>query len=791
MSSQPKQQDDQRVARALGLKVPVYRRLRDAIDQGESLAWLRLADPGLAGVFPNPLGFELLIEHLEVEVAFERRRTNLLRQLEGKDQPELEAAIRAAESDGEIEDLQLRLEPSPPPDGWEAPAKEEHHAFLLALRGDGELAASLRRLFRDKAMVRVVAAAGQEAEARRLVTQIEQAVPLEAFPASNYLALRRAEHAHVVKLQFELPRPELEACFEREVKGWPPQERDSYLDLFLGIFQAERLPRLIQEARARLKRKSESLALQQAWPLLENALDRGRHDGPVLGVFSQRNGKCVVALVDGDGRFLRAATLSSKAEDLPARLATLLGEERPTLVSLQADSPTRTHAAPLLEALAGLAGKPRTALVPVAVAKTLLREVARRLEEAHLSHDERQAALLARLAYHPRAMALHTPHVVRSFVPFRGEVNSHRLDAFEGIFLQSLLASRGVDVNTGGYDELRLVPGIDARAVAVERSTAPFRSLEDFQHRMALPPADWRAACCFLRVRGGDDPLDLRPLHPVFYAPLRQAAAAAGVDLAEVLKDGDKFDALPWDGVLEAYGWSPKVVELIRRGLIRGVRRPRRLPPRVQQGIRIEALEVGARLTGRISKLVEHGAFVDVGARREGFVHISELAERFVKDPAEVVQVGQEVSVRVLSIDLERQRFRLSMREQSAPGESRGGPARQGGGGGGRGGGGGPGERKAEPGERKPERGERRPARRTEEREPDHPAHVRSTRPKTKRPSGRPGGDRDERRGREERVPLGRDPRGDRREEIDPTNPFFQFFQAQRDRPDAQEEGAG
>ena len=579
MSSKPKQQDDQRVARVLGLKVPVYRRLRDALDQGESLAWLRLADPGLAGVFPNPLGFELLIEHLEVEVALERRRANFLRNLEGKELPELVEAVRGAGSEGELEDLHLELDASPAPDGGEAPEKEEHQAFLAGLRGDAGLAAGLRKLFREKAEVRVEIAEGKEQEARRFQSQAEKSQALSSFPAGNYLALRRAEHAHLLKVHFELPRPELDRVFDAEVKNAPPQERDSYLKLFADFFAAERLPRLVQEARARLKRAAESLALQQSWEHIENALDRGKHDGPVLGVFSLRNGKCILALLDKEGHFLRGTSVSAKAEDLAEKLTAFLGEEKPGLIALQADSPTRSHGGAVVDAVrAAAAGKVRTVLVPVAVAKTLLREVARRLEEAHLSHDERQATLIARIGHHPRAMALHTPHIVRSYVAFRGEINSRRLDAFESIFLQSMLSNRGVDLNLGNHDELRLVPGVDARAVEAERSTAPFMSLEDFQHRMGLPEREWRGACCFLRSRTGAEPLDARPLHPVYYRPLRLAAEAAGVDLVELLKEPAKVGSLDWEAVLKERGWGPKVVDQIRRGLMKGGRRPRRTP---------------------------------------------------------------------------------------------------------------------------------------------------------------------------------------------------------------------
>ncbi|RMH02396.1 MAG: S1 RNA-binding domain-containing protein [Planctomycetota bacterium] len=754
MSAKSDPKDDSRVARALGLKVPVYRHLRQALDRGESLAWLRLADPELAGIFSNPLGFELLIENLEVELAFARRRANLLRALDGQDQPELEEAVRAAASEGELEDLHLALSPSPAPEGWEPPEKEEYRAFVESLRGNHRVAAGLRRLFREHALVRVEIAAGKEKEAARFASLAGEARPAADLPLDSYLPLRRAEHARLLRLQFELPRAELDRFFESQVDGVPPQERDVYRRLFAEFFVAERLPRYVQEARSRFKRAAESRALERAWPQVEAALDRGRQDGPVLGLFAHRNGRCLAALVDGDGRFLRAASLSAKAPDLAERFAAFLGDLRPVLAALQADGPSRTHGGAVLAALEEIAGgKVRQILVPVAVARTLAREVARRLEEAHLSQDERQAALLARFGHFPRAMVLHSPHVVRAYVPFRSEINSRRLEAFESIFIETLLANRGVDLNLAGADELRQVPGLDHRAVEVERSTAPFRSLVDFQARCALPADRLRTAACFLRVRNGDEPLDARPLHPIYYGPLRQALAAGGVELKEILRDPAKVGELPWEPILEERGWPARVVDLIRRGLARSPRRPRRMPPR-RLGSPLETLQVGARMKGRITRVVEHGVFVDVGARREGFAHVSELADRFVKDPAEVVQEGQEVEVRILSIDLERQRFRVSLRS--------------------------PGER-TERG-----RGEGRRGRQTEE---PPPPHVRVTRPKSRRPGGRPGRREDPRR--EEKVVLGRDPRAEEPEEIDPTNPFYQFFKARQEQQAGPDEEGG
>ena len=737
MSSTADTRQDQRVARASGLKLPAYRRLRDALAEGESLAWLRMADPACAGLFPNPLGFELLVDRLQTEQALERRRANLLRALEGKELPEVEGAVAEAADEGELEDLALALEPSPAPANWEKPEREEHAAFFEKLRGDAFLARELRRLFRKKALVTVAVADGKENESKAYQEFLGSPHPLPDMAPARYLAIRRGEHAHVLHLEFELPTGELRTLFDQSVKDVPVQEKDAYLKLFLKFVEEERIGRLVQETRARLKRSAESYTLQRAWDHLESSLDRGRHDGRVLGFFALRNHKVYAALLDPHGDLMRCTQLHGQAEDFAQKLQRFVGEDAVSLVAVQADSATRSASTKVQGALELEKHKIRTALVPLAVVKTMLREVARRPGETHLSHDERQAVLLGRLASDPRAAAFHTPHIVRAYIPYRSEINARRLEAFELCFLRSLLASRGVDLNHGSHDMLRLVPGIDPDAIEIERSTAPFRSLEDMQARMGLPEADWRAACCFLRVRDGDQPLDARPIHPFYYPVLLQLLEDSELTVPDLLREPARVAELDWQPVLEERGWSEAVVDLLKRSLGKGSRRPRRAPGRGQRGQRLESLEIGATLKGKVSSLVPYGAFVDVGARREGLVHVSAMSDRFVKDPSEVVQEGQEVTVWVVSIDVEKQRFRLSMVDPAVMEEQKAaaGPRRSGGPGGGR-----------------------------------------QTRPKSTRPGGRrrEGGDRGRRR--RDEVETGPDPRAGKKEEFDPTNPFYQFF---------------
>lgn len=848
---------EKRAAETLGLRAPAYAHLRDSLESGEFPLWLRTGDPVLAGLFPDPFAFEILCEKVRMRAGFERRLENLRAACEKAGRSDLIEALEGADDEGQLEDVGFALQAASGDSSGteaaegeaEAPAAEGIDAYLATVRGDFRTAAALRASFREHATLAVAATDKEGVERKPYESLIGWSSTLDTVPPAKYLQVRRGERAHALVVSFDWPQAEL-AKLAEELGGFPPQERDKYLQAFVQFAREERMPRYVQEARASLKRTAETEALRNAWEQIDFALNRGRHQGPVLGLCSARGGKVQAAVVDADGEYVRAVMLQPKSEELENSLRTLLGDLRPELIAYQGDTASRNLAqrlvkmvpkldsepapapaapestapeeavsesaapenaaaeassetaaveaasvppeaavapaddktpapaksAPSKSAPAKAAGnKPRVrqAHVPMSVARTLQREVARRGAETLLSHDERTAYLVARFAWDPRGAALATPHVVRSFISFRGEVNPRRMEEFEVTFLRSLLVEKGVEANTASLEVLRMVPGLDAEGLVIERSTADFLSIEDLIDRVGLEGAAERAALCLLRVRGSHNPLDTRSLHPVYYEALHAAAAAGGVELAELLRDPNKVSNLPWDEILEANRWHKSVIRRVREGLERGGRGRRRRPagagPKggrgpVRGGRRggkgLDSLEIGSKMKGKVTAVTEYGAFVDVGARTEGLVHISEMSDEFVEDPKQVLSVGQDVEARIVSVDLEKQRFRLSLRSEDAP---------RGGAGGGR---------------------------RGDAPEDNSPAYVRSTRPKGQGGGGRggPGGGRGRGgpgggrggpggrggrpggKGRRREDDYGKDPKAKKKEEIDPTNPFFQFF---------------
>lgn len=839
----------ERAADTLGLRAPAYEHLRDSLEAGEFPLWLRIGDPVLAGLFNDPFAFEILCEKARLRAGFERRLENVRRAAEKAGRDDLQEALDAAADEGDLEDIGFALQGE---EGAESEAAADDAAeaaggadeYLAALRKDHQLASQLRASFREHCVLSVAATEKEGVERAPYQSLIGWNSPLATVPPAKYLQIRRGERAHALTVSFDWSASELSKLAE-ERGGFPPQERDKFVQAFVTFAKEERMSRLVQEARAQLKRTAETEALRNAWEQIDFAINRGRHQGPVIGLCGSRGGKVQAALIDGKGEFVRAVSLAPKSDALEADLRELLGDVRPELVAYQGDTASRNLAQRLVKMIPGLDSAPapapepeaptapeapasaaapegseategaeaptaeaaaeaappaeatppaeeaaaeapaeakpqkkgkgkkaeksrvRQAHVPVSVARTLQREVARRGAETLLSHDERTSYLVARFAWDPRGTALATPHVLRAFISFRGEVNPRRMEEFEVTFLRALLAEKGVDANSAPLEVLRMVPGVDAEGIVIERSTAPFLSLDDLIDRLGMNERDARAALCLLRVRGGDEPLDARPLHPVYYPILRGLAEQAGVKLGELLRDPNRVNDLAWDELLAEHGWYKSVIGRVRQGLERGGNRRRRpagpggagprqgggRPRRGGKGL--DSLEVGSVSKGKVTAVTDYGAFIDIGARTEGLVHISEMSDEFVEDPNTVLTVGQEVEARIVSVDLEKQRFRLSLRSEDGP---RGG-----------------------------KRGEE---------ESQAPGFVRSTRPKSAGGGGRGGGGgrdgggrgrgggrggrsggRDDRRGK--REDYGKDPKAGKKEEIDPTNPFYQFFKDQ------------
>jgi uncharacterized protein len=228
----------------------------------------------------------------------------------------------------------------------------------------------------------------------------------------------------------------------------------------------------------------------------------------------------------------------------------------------------------------------------------------------------------------------------------------------------------GVDLNTASSELLSCVSGLGPKLagsiVRFREENGPFRSREDLKKVPGLGPKAFEQAAGFLRIRNGKNPLDGSAVHPESYGIVESMAKDLGASVEELMADPALQQRIDPERYVSEKAGTPTIRDILEE-LSKPGRDPRRefelfeFTPGVE---RMEDLRPGMKLSGVVTNVAAFGAFVDVGVHQDGLVHKSQLADRFVRDPAEVVRVHQKVEVTVLEVDRARKRISLSMKEK-------------------------------------------------------------------------------------------------------------------------------
>ncbi len=253
---------------------------------------------------------------------------------------------------------------------------------------------------------------------------------------------------------------------------------------------------------------------------------------------------------------------------------------------------------------------------------------------------------------------------------YQHDVDQGRLARGLDAVVEDAVNAVGVELNTASAPLLARVSGVGpalAETIVEHRNTTgPFRKRRELLKVPRLGARAFELSAGFLRIRDGDEPLDASAVHPEAYPVAARIVAACGCDMRALSKDGSPLKAIkPAEFADERFG-LPTV-----RDIITELEKPGRDPrpafktAAFAEGIhKLDDLEVGMVLEGTVSNVAAFGAFVDIGVHQDGLVHVSQLADRFVKDPSEIVKTGDVVKVRVLEVDVKRKRISLSMRAE-------------------------------------------------------------------------------------------------------------------------------
>lgn len=300
-------------------------------------------------------------------------------------------------------------------------------------------------------------------------------------------------------------------------------------------------------------------------------------------------------------------------------------------------------------------------------------------EYPDLDVTTRGAMSLGRRLQDPLAELVKIPPKSIGVGQYQHDVNQGLLDkALTGV-IEDCVNRVGVDLNTASPSLLSYVAGINLgiakNIVAYREEKGGFKERKELKKVGKLGEKTYHQCAGFLRIQGGKNPLDSTSVHPESYEATEKLLKELNIDKKEILAGGvvDIEERLKdkWPDSLEALGKAIEVGLPTLRDILAEIKKPGRDPREEAPSVvfrndvrKIEDLQIGMELTGTVRNVVDFGAFVDIGLKNDGLVHISELADRFVKHPMDVVSVGDTVQVRILAIDLERNKIGLTMKKK-------------------------------------------------------------------------------------------------------------------------------
>ena len=516
------------------------------------------------------------------------------------------------------------------------------------------------------------------------------------------LALNRAEREEVLRVSVSLPFEQAQVDIRQHypVKATSPfagQLAEAMEDGYKRLLA----PAMEREVRVELTRQAEEHAINIFAANLRNLLLqpplRGRK---VLGIDPGYRTGCKLTIVDETGKYIDSDTIylhqSEKAQQTLRWLLTQYTIDVIAIGNGTASRETEQMVAELIRELereTGKSGYIGYVIVNEAGASVYSASEAARQEFPTLDATQRGTISIARRLQDPLAELVKIDPKAVGVGLYQHDVDQKELAAMLDRVVVSCVNFAGVEVNSASAALLKHVSGVNARVanaiVKYREEHGPFKSRAALQKVAGLGPATFVQAAGFLKVADGVEPLDNTFIHPESYAAARallemlpasddakgKAAKPAErvaqfrqfVKLQNSLGRGNRGDGeqAAWAEIAKKVGVGLPTLNDILENLEKPGLDPRdALPAPILRHdvLKMEDLETGMILQGTVRNVVDFGAFVDIGVKQDGLVHISELADRYVKDPLTVVAVGQVVQVRVLKVDKQRGRVQLSMR---------------------------------------------------------------------------------------------------------------------------------
>ena len=499
---------------------------------------------------------------------------------------------------------------------------------------------------------------GAEIDRSKFETYFEFAQPLSRLASHQVLAIARGEHEGALSASIEVEPAPILAHLDRSFNRPQSPHRQLFSRIEADAYERLLAPSIENEVRKLLLERAGEEAIRVFAENLRNLLlfppVRGE---AILGIDPGLRTGCKVAVIDRTGKFLESTVIYPERADAIQALRHLVQAHGVRRIAYGNGTGSRELESFLRAADPGV---PWTAVSEAGASVYSASEAAVR-EFGHLDVTVRGAISIARRLQDPLAELVKIDPKSIGVGQYQHDVDSEHLERELAHVVESCVNHVGVDVNTASIELLSHVAGLTrpvAERIVKER---PFGSREDLRKIPKLGPKAFEQSAGFLRIPGAENPLDASAVHPESYPVVQRIARKVGRPIPELI--GKDLGVSPEQFVDDRAG-LPTIVDILQE-LQKPGRDPRkefvaaRFDPSVTS---IEHVKPDQVLEGVVTNVTRFGAFVDLGVHQDGLVHVSELASHFVKDPSEVVRVGQVVRVKVLSVDTALRRISLSLK---------------------------------------------------------------------------------------------------------------------------------
>lgn len=612
-------------------------------------------------------------------------------------------------------------DPTTDPAGYTSEQLDGARAILVErFAEDADLVGELREAMWTRGKVSSTVRSGKENDGAKFSDYFEFSEPFTQLPSHRILALLRGEKEEVLSLSFDPeidePVPGERTYYEGRIAtrfdiADEGRAADKWLlDTVRWAWRTKLQMSLSLDIRMRLRQSAEKDAVDVfAANLKDLLLAAPAGTRPTMGLDPGYRTGTKVAVVDATGKVVDHATIyphqpHNKRDEALAVLAALVARHGVELIAIGNGTASRETDA-LAAELVSLAKVPGLTKIVVSEAGASVYSASEYAtkELPDLDVSIRGAVSIARRLQDPLAELVKIDPKSIGVGQYQHDVSETMLARSLGAVVEDAVNAVGVDVNTASVPLLSRVSGITgslAESIVAHRDqNGPFRARRALEDVPRLGPKAFEQCAGFLRIPNGDDPLDASAVHPEAYPVVRRIVDRTGSSVRELLGNIATLRKLRADEFADDRFGVPTVTDIISE-----LEKPGRDPrPEFKTatfaaGIeKVADLKPGMVLEGVVTNVAAFGAFVDVGVHQDGLVHVSAMSRSFVKDPHDVVRSGEVVKVKVLEVDVARQRIGLTLRlddeiptpgAEKSGGQPRGGARRPGGQGSGNQGGG-------------------------------------------------------------------------------------------------------